>query len=897
MTLLRSREVVSVTQKDLSPTSGVEIQPLTPVKEVEPTNKSSFQTTPSLVPASHNPGSVATTASGSISNQGLRRSARLSSKSPSYNVGFTTKRKLVDLQTGQHPSGINASGLFRVDGNGKVSGASRSRVRNVGVSRELLDTADDCEANRMLLSDLGTEQYDEEEVQSVRKLKSPRLPSVDVQVMDSESVQEDDAGKGCLKLRSGKELLKPAVKHVADDKKLSAPEDNRETREIESDAVVNRVEQGSLTIEPKRGSRGNINGSEKAWKRSSREDKKKGALVDGDGHEESGLEKKIKMISGEESETRSKATIGEEMDIDLVNGVDDTVKRDISRLRMKEKGKGKVVEIDSSSNCSEMVDSHVKSKEASLMDSTVAETVSMEMAAIERAATSTSARRGNMERFKNVAKRNASRFAYFSAQEEEDDPIVDEVELELPQMEANDEVEDWPGPFSTAMKIIKDRAANMPAQQKILTLDKSHSVPLIWVPKEKQQNDRPKKVAPSLQELCMTIIAENVDAIISLENVPDVLRHKLTHLLCDCRKMNTHFFDLLASGSPSEIRIKDCSWLNEEQFTKTFERSDTSNLKVLQLDQCGRCLPDYVLFTTLAHLPSKFSALTNISLKGACRLSDAGLSALVASAPALRSINLGCCSLLTSDGIIDLADKLGPILKELYIDECFGIDATRILPALLKLEHLEVLSISRFEMVNDSFIRQFVAVRGEKMKELVLADCTKLTDKSLKAIAESCPGLCAIDLTNLSKLTDISIEHLANGCQTIQTMKFCRNAFSDEAVAAYVEACGEPLKELSLNHVDEVGHHTALSLAKHARNLLTLDLSWCRNMTNEALGLIVDSCISLKMVKLFGCTQITNVFIDGHSNEEVRVTGLRGSQILKNTQVHDHSFPLRYSSV
>ena len=27
---------------------------------------------------------------------------------------------------------------------------------------------------------------------------------------------------------------------------------------------------------------------------------------------------------------------------------------------------------------------------------------------------------------------------------------------------------------------------------------------------------------------------------------------------------------------------------------------------------------------------------------------------------------------------------------------------------------------------------------------------------------------------------------------------------SDEAVAAYIEACGEPLKELSLNHVDEV---------------------------------------------------------------------------------------------
>ena len=145
---------------------------------------------------------------------------------------------------------------------------------------------------------------------------------------------------------------------------------------------------------------------------------------------------------------------------------------------------------------------------------------------------------------------------------------------------------------------------------------------------------------------------------------------------------------------------------------------------MLQLDQCGRCLPDFVLLPILAHLPSQLSALTNISLKGACRLSDAGLKALVAAAPALRSINLGCCSLLTVDAIDNLADKLGPVLKELYIDECFDLDAKRILPALLKLKQLEVLSVSHNESVNNSFIIEFVAARGQNMKELVLANCT-----------------------------------------------------------------------------------------------------------------------------------------------------------------------------
>ncbi|GKE46075.1 leucine-rich repeat, cysteine-containing subtype protein, partial [Tanacetum coccineum] len=52
-----------------------------------------------------------------------------------------------------------------------------------------------------------------------------------------------------------------------------------------------------------------------------------------------------------------------------------------------------------------------------------------------------------------------------------------------------------------------------------------------------------------------------------------------------------------------------------------------------------------------------------------------------------------------------------------------------------------------------------------------------------------------------------------------------------------------------------VAHHMAISLAKPARNLESLDLSFCREMRDEALGLMVDSCSSLKTLKLFGCTQ------------------------------------------
>ncbi|XP_052182272.1 uncharacterized protein LOC127794966 [Diospyros lotus] len=499
------------------------------------------------------------------------------------------------------------------------------------------------------------------------------------------------------------------------------------------------------------------------------------------------------------------------------------------------------------------------------------------------------------DRFKDIARQNAARFALFCSQEEQENHVADESVRGMAR-QVNREIEDWPGPFSTAMKIIKDRKSNVNLLQQSSRLGNPKPTSIVWAPKNEPHYDRSKVPVPSLQDLSMSVLVKNADALTSLDGVPDVLRHKLCQLLCDSRRMNRHFLDLLFCGSPTEIRMRDCSWLTEAEFESAFKQCETKNLTVLQLEQCGRCLPDYILSTTLARSPNAFPALTTISLKGACRLSDVGLGALVASMPTLQSINLSQCSLLTSDGINTLSNSLGSALRELYLDDCQCIDPMLIVPALSKLVHLEVLSLARIETVCDDFISNFIAFRGHNIKELVLTDCVKLTDSSLKVIAETCTKLHALDLGNLCRLTDSTMAYLANGCRAIQTLKLCRNRFSDDAVAAYLEASAETLCELSLNCVKKVADNTAISLARRARKLTSLDLSWCRNLTNEALGLILDSCLSLKVLKLFGCTQVTKELLDGHSNPQVQIIGLKMTPILKHLKVPNPlQGPLHYS--
>ncbi|RHN64571.1 putative leucine-rich repeat domain, L domain-containing protein [Medicago truncatula] len=101
-------------------------------------------------------------------------------------------------------------------------------------------------------------------------------------------------------------------------------------------------------------------------------------------------------------------------------------------------------------------------------------------------------------------------------------------------------------------------------------------------------------------------------------------------------------------------------------------------------------------------------------------------------------------------------------------------------------------------------------------------------------------------------------------------MVFQSAYYVDEAIAAFFEIKGKSLKELSLCNL-KVGQQTTLSFANKARNLHTLDLSWRQNLTDNEFGLIVDSCLSLRFLKLLGCLQVTNVFLKGHSNSELQI--------------------------
>lgn len=141
-----------------------------------------------------------------------------------------------------------------------------------------------------------------------------------------------------------------------------------------------------------------------------------------------------------------------------------------------------------------------------------------------------------------------------------------------------------PGPFGDALKMVRERTSKRAAEQLIE-----------WSPSVKnQQRSVAAAFVPSLLNLSLKALAECAEGMVSLKHVPDNLRVRLTNRLCDKGLMNVGILNFLVEGSPTEIRIQNCSWLTEEQFQQTIGKCETEKLQVFSISSLIFYM-DYIL--------------------------------------------------------------------------------------------------------------------------------------------------------------------------------------------------------------------------------------------------------------------------------------------------------------
>lgn len=413
-----------------------------------------------------------------------------------------------------------------------------------------------------------------EDVMTVKKSKRKRKSRLDTSQLDGEE-------RGFLGLRSGKKIAKEMVGGVgrieSDCGKAVVEqefgEEDKGAMKVRNDgneeAVVEQSEKDQLFYNDHESIRARMIFTEK--------ETGKGKLVEDDEPQESigavKLDLNLKLMN----------------DIDNASVYENDAVKGGERCSKEEKGKGIMINDNLASYADDPVDLNLECEIKNSSDNAVSDSVHLEgnvglevqNEVIQTSVTGIASRART--RFRDIARRNASRFAHFVSEQEMENYPSHDAEIQRSPKEGDKENEDWPGPFSTAMKIIKDREKRLNSQPS--SSSQTNRTPhKIWSPKEDKSSKCPMRSAPLLLDMCLEVLSHNCDAIISLERIPDALRHKLSQLLCDSRRMNGHSLELLVSGSPSEVCVRDCSWLTEEEFARIFKLCDTNILTVCLLN-------------------------------------------------------------------------------------------------------------------------------------------------------------------------------------------------------------------------------------------------------------------------------------------------------------------------
>ncbi|GJP43874.1 hypothetical protein CLOM_g3276, partial [Closterium sp. NIES-68] len=384
----------------------------------------------------------------------------------------------------------------------------------------------------------------------------------------------------------------------------------------------------------------------------------------------------------------------------------------------------------------------------------------------------------------------------------------------------------------------------------------------------------------SLYSLCLELVATHIDGLESVEGVPDAVRRDLSACLSAQRRLDGRVLHLLLEGVATELSVADCSLVSEADLKSALSTCNAANLELFHLSMCGRSLSDACLTTTLLHSPTTLPALRSLALQGAYRLSDASLPPLALAAPALAHLSLLHCPLLSSPAVSTLISSLSSSLNTLRLDGCCQLDAAVLLLGMKQLTGLSCLSLAGLSSVSDAVLSELLPAIGSNLKELSLAHCEEITDASVAAAAANAPSLTALDLSHLPLLTDASLHSLCSAQLKLRSLNLTRASFSDAALAALIQASGAALQILSVNAVYEAGDGLLISLARCSHESLeSLDVSWCRSVSNHALGLLADSCPNLSRLCLYGCSQVTDVFYLGHSNPRLHLIGQVGMVI------------------
>ncbi|KAG7377615.1 F-box only protein 41 [Phytophthora pseudosyringae] len=310
--------------------------------------------------------------------------------------------------------------------------------------------------------------------------------------------------------------------------------------------------------------------------------------------------------------------------------------------------------------------------------------------------------------------------------------------------------------------------------------------------------------------------------------------------LPQCQLLSRGGGELLEGGSLprslTELDVSSCEWV-DDRFLRTLARH-CSFLAQLSLARCRR-VTDY----GVAAFGESYSAsLTSLDVSFCTKLTDTALLALLVGSSSSTAMPGGSpLAPSSSSARIRVLNVAGlPLVDGLTLLGLRGPCASR----------LETLEMSGCTVLRAAALQRLARVRAlTRLTKLDLSRCSLVDDQVLDALGMACPELTTLQLAFCSSITDTGMRHLV-GELAVARAESQRNGD---------EAGQEPTIEGQEVFDEEDGGGGVRRVGERGcRQLETLDITGCFQVTSRGISALGAQCPQLRSVTLNGVRRLNS---------------------------------------
>ncbi|KAM9253412.1 F-box/LRR-repeat protein 17 isoform 2-T2 [Dugong dugon] len=172
-----------------------------------------------------------------------------------------------------------------------------------------------------------------------------------------------------------------------------------------------------------------------------------------------------------------------------------------------------------------------------------------------------------------------------------------------------------------------------------------------------------------------------------------------------------------------------------------------------------------------------------------------------------------------------------------------------------------------------------------KLQRIYMQENKLVTDQSVKAFAEHCPelqyvgfmgcsvtskgvihltklrNLSSLDLRHITELDNETVMEIVKRCKNLSSLNLCLNWIINDRCVEVIAKEGQNLKELYLVSC-KITDYALIAIGRYSMTIETVDVGWCKEITDQGATLIAQSSKSLRYLGLMRCDKVNEVTVE-----------------------------------